>query len=134
MKTTIYPFRKAGLWVFNDPTIGLVEEPFVSSATAMIDDALKKAGVWRGAHHGFKLSFSDGEESGWERADFVREESSGAWYGWQDKEGWLCPALMRYFPAPPKAIWFKAEQMTDPDTIREHYQSEETQCDTGDRK
>jgi hypothetical protein len=26
-------------------------------------------------------------------------------YGWNNMEGWLCPALLKYFTSPPKKIF-----------------------------
>jgi hypothetical protein len=33
----IIPYRYEGMWVFDDPRVGLDKEPFVSGADAMID-------------------------------------------------------------------------------------------------
>jgi hypothetical protein len=35
--TAIYPYKYEGLWVFDDPKVGLVQEPFVSGADVIID-------------------------------------------------------------------------------------------------
>ena len=34
---TIRPYKHAGLWVFDDPSVGLEREPFVSGADSIID-------------------------------------------------------------------------------------------------
>jgi hypothetical protein len=41
--------------------------------------------------------------------EWRREEFGGNWYYSPDldMEGWLCPALLRYFAAPPKALHAK---------------------------
>ena len=33
----IAPYKYLGMWVFDDPRVGLVQEPFVSGADTMID-------------------------------------------------------------------------------------------------
>jgi hypothetical protein len=33
----IAPYKHLGMWVFDDPRVGLSQEPFVSGADAMID-------------------------------------------------------------------------------------------------
>jgi hypothetical protein len=42
MKNSIFvikPYKWEGLWVFDDPAVGLVREPFVAGADMMIDVA-----------------------------------------------------------------------------------------------
>jgi Family of unknown function (DUF6717) len=106
----IQPYRHEGAWVFDDPTTGLVQEPFVAGITEMIDRLA--AGIPE-AEEGFRLVFSAQPFKGhqalltWIRADPVegnwyREEESGA-------EGWLCPALFCYFSAAPSKIYVRAE-------------------------
>ena len=104
MKNSIFvikPYKWEGLWVFDDPNVGLVKEPFVGDADTMIDVAtshIQKAG------HGFLAVFS---ASPFPDAQIVlervREEGGGNVYRWPEKgmEGWLCPALLRYFTEPP---------------------------------
>src|SRR5690606_39927586 len=36
----IHPYRHHGLWVFDDPAVGLLQEPFVAGADAIIDRAV----------------------------------------------------------------------------------------------
>jgi hypothetical protein len=33
----IAPYRHHGMWVFDDPRVGLIQEPFVAGADTMID-------------------------------------------------------------------------------------------------
>jgi hypothetical protein len=33
----ITPYKHHGMWVFDDPRVGLVQEPFVAGADTMID-------------------------------------------------------------------------------------------------
>jgi hypothetical protein len=62
------------------------------------------------AGHGFALYFSDRPFPGYRmKLDWLREEADGNWYGAAGMEGWLCPALFKYFDAAPSAIYCKAE-------------------------
>ena len=101
----IAPYRHAGMWVFDDSRVGLVQEPFVSGA----DDWMSRMTAHiPGAEAGFTLVFSAKPFPGAQRRlQFRREEMGGAWY-WDDAlkmEGWLCSALFRYFAEPPREIW-----------------------------
>jgi hypothetical protein len=102
---SIHPYKHKGLWVFDDPTAGLVQEPFVSGADEIIERMVQ--GI-SGAQSGFTLLFSaapfPGHQStfGWRRSDM-----GGNWYYSADLgiEGWLCPALFRYFEVAPERIY-----------------------------
>jgi hypothetical protein len=106
----IEPYRHEGAWVFDDQATGLVREPFVAGITEMIDRLV--AGL-PGAPCAFRLLLAVRPFAGyqvslsWERADPVE----GNWYRADDTgdEGWLCPALFCYFPAPPPKIYVRAE-------------------------
>jgi hypothetical protein len=106
----IEPYRHAGPWVFDEPRVGLHREPFVAGITEMID---RLVAAMPGAAQGFRLSFAafpfEGYQASlsWERADPVE----GHWYRADDHgdEGWLCPALFCFFPAPPPKIYIRAE-------------------------
>jgi len=101
----------AQTWVFDDARVGLVQEPFVSGIPEMIDDLV--ADIPR-ARQGFRLLFSADPFPGYQRRlDWVREEMGGNWYRSQQPpmEGWLCPALFRYFDAAPQTLYVKAEPL-----------------------
>lgn len=106
----IEPYRDAGAWVFDEPRVGLHREPFVAGITEMIDRMV--AGI-PDAAQGFRLSFAafpfEGHQASlsWVRADPVE----GHWYRADDHgdDGWLCPALFCFFPAPPPKIYVRAE-------------------------
>jgi hypothetical protein len=44
---------------------------------------------------------------------WVAQEYGGNWYRWGAKnmDGWLCPALFKYFSEAPKKIYCKAEKV-----------------------
>jgi len=106
---TIHPYRDQGDWVFDDEAVGLRREPFVFGMPEMID--LFVADI-PGADKGFKLIFSGSPFPGY-TAELVRlrEEYGGHWYRWEQHslEGWLCPALFKYFDEAPHLIYCRAE-------------------------
>lgn len=99
----IFPYKQHGVWVFDDERVGLTREPFVAGADSILD--VLTANLPQ-AEHGVKLVFSAAPFPGY-TARFVleRSEYGGGWYRWPEKgmEGWLCPALLKYFDkAPPE--------------------------------
>jgi hypothetical protein len=103
--TAIHPYMRKGMWVFDDPAVGLREEPFVSGADAIIE---RMAVDIPNAKDGFTLLFSEGAFPGYQlELEWVRAEMSGNWYRSQalGMEGWLCPALLKYFQSPPKKLY-----------------------------
>ncbi len=101
----IYPYKFEGLWVFDDEKVGLVQEPFISGADTIID---RMTADIPDAEQGFRLLFSAGPFPG-QMAEFEwrREESGGNWYYSSDlnMEGWLCPALFKYFESAPQKLY-----------------------------
>lgn len=101
----IHPYKYEGMWVFDDEKVGLVQEPFVSGADTVIDEMV--AGD-PGAEEGFTLLFSAFAFPGHDiMFEWRREEAGGNWYYSSDleKEGWLCPALLKYFEKAPERIY-----------------------------
>lgn len=110
----IAPYKFAGrMWVFDDPRHGLVQEPFISGADAIIDHAV--AGIPNAAA-GFLLISSSLPFPGHEfHLEWRRSDSEGNWYysSTFGIEGWLCPALLKYFDLPPPHICFQVKPKTD---------------------
>ncbi|HEY9875786.1 MAG TPA: DUF6717 family protein [Candidatus Obscuribacterales bacterium] len=107
----IYPYRYHETWVFDDAQAGLVREPFVSGVPEMINSLVKNISD---ADKGFKLLFSGTPFPGYEaELLWLKEEYGGNWYRWQstNMEGWLCPALFKYFTETPNKIYCKAEKL-----------------------
>jgi len=110
--SVIKPYRWEGLWVFDDERVGLVKEPFVAGADTLIDVAIERKGI-KSADKGFLLFFSATPFPG---ADFhlewSRAESSGNVYVWREtgQEGWLCPALLKYFEEPPANLYVQLRE------------------------
>ena len=105
----IKPYRYLEHWVFDDPAVGLDKEPFVMGMGEIISAILGEKGI-RNADEGFFAYFSAAPMPGAEQLHWLREESGGNWYRWRDMEGWLCPALFRYFDTAPPVIHIRAAQ------------------------
>jgi len=106
----IAPYRYAGTWVFNDVSRGLYQEPFVAGIPGIID---KLAEDIPDADKGFRLLFSAQSFPGHTHTLVWKvKEAGGNWYACPQcqMEGWLCPALLKYFREAPKVIYFKAEK------------------------
>ena len=97
----IAPYKHLDMWVFDDPRVGLSQEPFVSGADAMIDRVV--ADIPR-AERGFTLVFAATPFPG---------HGDGNWYRSADldMEGWLCPALFRYFDEAPKHLYAQVKPL-----------------------
>ncbi len=105
----IAPYRHAGTWVFDDPGRGLKQEPFVEGIPEMIDRLVADI---PDAENGFRLIFSARAFPGsTHRLLWRREQAGGNWYYCPqfDAEGWLCPALFKFFEETPREIHLKAE-------------------------
>lgn len=98
------------MWVFDDLAVGLVREPFVSGIDVMMD---RLAADIPNAAGGFRLIFSPEPFPGYTvKLEWRRTEYGGNWYysPQYQMEGWLCPALFKYFKEAPKEICLRAEE------------------------
>lgn len=101
----IMPYKQLDMWVFDDLAVGLKAEPFVGGADTMIDRVT--AGI-PDARRGFVMVFSASAFPGHQfRLEWRRPDHSGNVYYSAELglEGWLCPALLRYFAEPPAEIF-----------------------------
>lgn len=108
---TIRPYRYQGgpTWVFDDEALGLYAEAFVGEINNMIDAMLERAGLVAGEQ--FTAQFSASPFPGvsmileWRSGDM-----GGNWYWNEDTklEGWLCPALFKFFCQAPDTIYVRA--------------------------
>ena len=108
---TIAPYRADGTWVFDDERLGLVREPFVAGVPEMID--LLVADV-PDAADGFRLTFSANPFPGYDRKlTRLRGDMGGNYYRLDDPpmEGWICPALFKYYDAAPEELYVKADPL-----------------------
>ena len=96
-----------GLWVFDDLKFGVKEQPFVFGSDLIlvkmvvgVDEELDRVNIlfssipFPGSEHCLK---------------FVREETEGFVYRWEEKnlQGWLSPSLRNYYPQPPPKIYLQ---------------------------
>ena len=110
----ISPYRHLGMWVFDDPRVGLSQEPFVAGADTMIDRVVADI---PNAERGFTMIFSASPFPGHQfRLEWRRGDESGNWYyaPQLDLEGWLCPALLRYFDEAPKELYVQVRSLSGP--------------------
>ena len=107
----ISPYKHHGMWVFDDPRVGLVQEPFVAGADTMIDRVVADI---PDAARGFLLVFSASAFPGHQyRLDWRRSEGGGNWYYSEqlDAEGTTLVQLLEQFLAVRKLVQFvKPEQ------------------------
>ena len=107
----IQPYWFSGTWVFDDPEVDLVREPFVEGVPEMIDDLVVEIPM---AQAGFRLTFSaDPFPSFQRKLEWVRAEFEGHWYRSlePEMEGWLCPALFMYFEEAPEMLYVRADPL-----------------------
>ncbi|HVJ82559.1 MAG TPA: DUF6717 family protein, partial [Planctomycetia bacterium] len=103
------PYWYEGTWVFDDAAVGLKREPFVAGVPEMIDALVKDV---PDAKRGFRLLFSANAFPGHQKKlNWLRTDNGGNYYRLDDPplEGWICPALFKYYDAPPTALYVKAE-------------------------
>jgi hypothetical protein len=101
----IKPYKWNQIWVFDDEEKGLVKEALVAGMPELIEAATQQAGI-KNPEKGFVAIFSkDPFPNAKICLEWVRSEIGGNVYRWQEMEGWLCPALLKYFSEPPKRIY-----------------------------
>jgi hypothetical protein len=122
----ITPYSYNGTWVFDDPNTDLVREPFVAGVPDVLEALLAHRNI--DGQNGFNLLFSAMAFPGHQAvAEWLREEGGGNWYrcglpSGEVGEGWLCPALLKYFKEPPKKLYF---QVASKNTVTKEVMSSE---------
>lgn len=107
----IAPYRYNGTWVFDDPSAGLKREPFVAGVPEMIDVLVKDV---PNSRDGFRLLFSANPFPGFQKKlTWLRGDQGGNFYKLDDPpmEGWICPAMFRYYKDAPPNLYVKAEPL-----------------------
>jgi hypothetical protein len=107
----IAPYRYNGTWVFDDPSAGLKREPFVAGVPEMIDVLVKDVS---NSQDGFRLLFSANPFPGYQKKlAWLRGDQGGNFYKLDDPpmEGWICPAMFRYYKDAPPNLYVKAEPL-----------------------
>ena len=107
----LQPYWHAGTWVFDAADKDLDKEPFVCGIPEIINDMVHDI---PNARQGFRLLFSARSFPGHTlMLEWRREETGGNWYysAKLNTEGWLCPALFKYFDKAPQELYAKAEAL-----------------------
>ena len=100
-------YRDCNAWVFDDPDVGLSREPFVAGVPEILDLLRAEHGI---TGEMFNITFAAIPFPGYHaKARWESEEDGGNWY-WIEIDGetltgWLCPALLKYFPTAPKKLY-----------------------------
>lgn len=96
----IHPYKLRGTWVFDDAATGLVQEPFVAGIPEIIESIVGDATAFTAI---FAAEAFPGSQHVLTRG---RAEHGGFWYHHvaTNRDGWLCPALFRYFAEAPPEI------------------------------
>jgi hypothetical protein len=106
----IHPYKENGVWMFDDSSAGLLREPFVAGADTIIDRMVE--GI-PNAEQGVTIVFSASPFPG-SQHEFrrIREETGGNWYQSPEynMEGWLCPALFKYFETAPERFYVEVKR------------------------
>jgi hypothetical protein len=104
--------KKGNCWVFDDPAVGLLQEPFVCGINEILEHWMAEDGVLeRALAEGVQLLGSAEEFPGnTHRLVLLRPELGGTWYRAENgtdegMEGWLCPALNKYFDPSPQQLY-----------------------------
>jgi len=99
--------KEENLWVFDDSKFGVQEQPFVFGSALILEKMVEGVGeeLDRVNVVFSSLPFPGSEHS----LEFVREETKGFVYRWEDEklQGWMSPSLRNYFPEPPSKIFLQ---------------------------
>jgi hypothetical protein len=107
----IHPYLDRGTMVFDDPAVGLVKEAFVAGADEVL--ATLAGRVCEDWTTGFTLLFSHEPFPGFQaKMTRVRPEYGGYVYFCEglQQEGWLCPALFKYFAEAPENLYIQIKE------------------------
>ena len=93
--------------MFDDLKFGVKGQPFVFGSDLILE---KMVAETDGAQDRMNVLFSAIPFPGTEHClEFVREETEGFVYRWEDEklQGWMSPSLRNYFPEPPPKIYLQ---------------------------
>jgi hypothetical protein len=105
----IAPYWYSATWVFDDPNTGLNREPFIAGVPEMINALVKDI---PDAKKGFRLTFSAQPFPNYQaKLTWLRGDKTGNYYRLDNPpiEGWLCPAMFKFYTSAPKELYVKAE-------------------------
>ena len=96
-----------GIWVFDDSTFGIHEQPYVFGSDLILEKMVAEVGEELDR---VNVLFSAIPFPGSEYClEFIREETEGVVYRWVDHnlQGWMSPSLRNYFTEPPPKIYIQ---------------------------
>ena len=107
----IAPYKFQGIWVFDDKEAGLEKEALVAGVPEIIERVCTEQKV-HDPENGFSITFSADPFPGHHlKTTWLREgdDGFGNWYSAYDgtMEGWLCPALFKYFDKAPEHLYLQ---------------------------
>ena len=113
---TLDAYRHAGMWVFDDDSVGLVKEPFVAGADIVFDHLAGRH--LDGTKTNVSVAFSTTPIPGHDVHAVLTgaDGNDGHFYKVEKFEGdddmvafpfWLCPALLKYYDTAPSDIYIK---------------------------
>lgn len=100
--------RENGMWCFTDRERGLVKEPLVAGIPEILEELILDNDIpMKKAVKGLRVVFAGKEFPGAQiKLTRGKKESGGAWYSTDDElEGWLCPALLKFFKTAPTKLY-----------------------------
>jgi hypothetical protein len=104
-----------GVWNFTDDARGLLREPLVAGIPAIVDKHIARLHLnYTQSRKGLYVVFSDAQfPTATLSLTKVRDEFGGATYRADNDgdEGWLCPALLKFFDTAPDRIWISMDCM-----------------------
>jgi len=109
----IRPYLYNGVWVFDDEARGLDKEALIAGIPEIIKKVCRDKGI-HNPRNGFFVIFGG---KSFPSADVVLEHlrkdesGEGNWYRLKGTkmEGWLCPALFKYFDTTPQKIYIQVK-------------------------
>lgn len=108
----IHPYYENGLWMFDDDATGLKKELLVAGVPEILEWLAAKKNI-ANPRNGFTVIFASTPFPNYDlEATHQRYESGGDVYAVETPlgtmEGWLCPALLKYFDAAPEKLFIQA--------------------------
>jgi hypothetical protein len=92
-------YKRNNQWMFDDSTKGLEREAFVAGADAILEKQANGSDT-------IIILFSDGAFPGAHKFTRGKHDGTGDWYSSRSLgNGWLCPALLKYFITAPKELY-----------------------------
>jgi len=118
----IFPYKDRGQWMFDDERVNLVREPFIYGMDTLLNIIATREKI-KGLSKGVKLIFShlpfpQAIELVWDR-----EDVGGNWYACpeiNDRQGWLCPAMFKYFKKTPARLYIKMFPLAEDEAEKVH--------------